>query len=178
MGLSLSGPPHMKGKLEPLIAVLTQGGSEGRPLRKERQESRDPGSVNGAQHNWPHYRNKHTLQNRHTNLVVSASPCLLFGVDFTDGGSSVWVCACMCSCACNTSPKDCIHFYKFGRDTARHRRRCVWIKCLISFLSWRKKWISDWTPKLHILRDEVTNAGLITRFSRTSERKMQVRSKK
>lgn len=51
MGLNLSGPPHMKGKLEPLIAVLTQGGSEGRPLRKERQESRDPGSVNGAQHN-------------------------------------------------------------------------------------------------------------------------------
>lgn len=41
----------MKGKLEPLIAVLTQGGSEGRPLRKERQESRDPGSVYGAQHN-------------------------------------------------------------------------------------------------------------------------------
>ena len=51
MGLSLSGPPHMKGKLEPLIAVLTQGGSEGRPLRKERQESRDPGSFNRAQHN-------------------------------------------------------------------------------------------------------------------------------
>lgn len=41
----------MKGKLEPLIAVLAQGGSEGRTLRKERQESRDPGSFNGAQHN-------------------------------------------------------------------------------------------------------------------------------
>lgn len=51
MGLSLSGPPHMKGKLEPLIAVLTQGGSEGRPLRKERQESQDPGGVNRARHN-------------------------------------------------------------------------------------------------------------------------------
>lgn len=50
-GLNLSGLPHMKGKLEPLIAVLTQGGSGGRPLRKERQESRDPGGVNGAQHN-------------------------------------------------------------------------------------------------------------------------------
>lgn len=41
----------MKGKLEPLIAALTQGGSKGRPLRKERQESGDPGSINGAQHN-------------------------------------------------------------------------------------------------------------------------------
>lgn len=51
MGLSLSGPPHMKGKLEPLIAVLTQEGSEGRPLRKERTESWDAGSVNRAQRN-------------------------------------------------------------------------------------------------------------------------------
>lgn len=50
-GGDLSGPPHMKGKLEPLIAVLTQGGSKGRPLRKERQETWDPGGINGPQHN-------------------------------------------------------------------------------------------------------------------------------
>lgn len=40
----------MKGKLEPLITAVTQGGSEGRPLRKERQESRDPGGINGPRH--------------------------------------------------------------------------------------------------------------------------------
>lgn len=51
MGLNLSGPPHMKGKLEPLIAAPAQGGSKGHALRKERQKCRDPGSVSGAEDN-------------------------------------------------------------------------------------------------------------------------------
>lgn len=75
MGPSLSGPPHMKGKLEPLIAVLTQGGSKGRPLRK----AGDPGGINGPQHNWPHYRNKHAPQNRHTQTWWSL-PALWCGL--------------------------------------------------------------------------------------------------
>lgn len=55
--LNLSGPPHMKGKRAPLIAVLTQGGSKGRPLRKKRQERAGiPVSISGPQHKWARYR--------------------------------------------------------------------------------------------------------------------------
>lgn len=51
MGLNLSGPPRMKGKRGPLIAALTQGGSKGQPLRKERQERAGiAGSISGPQH--------------------------------------------------------------------------------------------------------------------------------
>lgn len=57
LGLNLSGPPRMKGKRAPLIAAWTQGGSKGRPLRKERQErAGTPGSISGPQCKWAHYR--------------------------------------------------------------------------------------------------------------------------
>lgn len=91
-GRGLSGPPHMKGKLEPLIAVLTQASWKGRPLRK--RKAGEPGTlaggINGPRHNRPHYRNKHTPRKRtHTNF---GGPGLPFGVDFTDGGTRVCVC--------------------------------------------------------------------------------------
>lgn len=39
------------------------------------------------------------------------------------------------------------------------------------------KWISNWTPKLHILRDKMTNAGLITRFNRERRGRWEWRNK-
>lgn len=64
----------MKGKRAPLIAVLTQGGSKGRPLRKKRQEeSRDPWKHQWASAQVSTLQETNTHRRTDTDLVVPAS---------------------------------------------------------------------------------------------------------